>query len=77
MFAAIGLAMRVEPQIDDGLPSQAFLTGPPDRHDLPQRQRSKFRHIAGAQDPMALFFAKQVEGMEMTSLREPPDSSRA
>jgi hypothetical protein len=38
------------------------------RHDLPWRQRCKFRLVAGQQDPLAFFFAEAVRHVAVAAL---------
>ena len=64
---AMGLAMGVEHPVEAALLADIKPAIGQNGHDLARRQRSKFRFVAGEQDPLALFFAEAVGYMAMAA----------
>ena len=63
----MGLSMGVQHPVEAALRADVAAPIRQDWHDLPRGQSSKFRLIAGEQDPLPLFCAEAVGDMAMTA----------
>jgi len=63
----MGLSMGVQHPVEAALRADVKTTIRQNWHDLPRGQSSKFRLIAGEQDPLPLFCAEAVGDMAMTT----------